>query len=369
MKILHIIDSLEIGSVGKFLIELIKIQRLNGMNIDILVLSMDNNYYEIDGLIYSKIDKKNYKTLFFIRDLIKKGGYNLIHAHLEYSQKWVALASYIDISQYLSKTKKRIYLTTEYKYKKNYKISKKRGYKISTGIYNRFSKIICVSNRIEESLGNILKMKNKGILITIEKGVVIEKNSELQVEIKRSEINVSESDILLVMISKLEDTKDHETLLKAMNLLPKKYKLLIVGEGSKKEKILKLGNELRLGNRLKIMNNRPDTEKILEISDISVLPSLNEEENLIILESMAAGTPIIMSGVEKTARISENNWLTFDRENPRDLAKKILELNRDDELRGLLIKKGKEIILKYSLDIIEKKYVSLYRGLLESAKS
>ena len=74
--------------------------------------------------------------------------------------------------------------------------------------------------------------KNLGVkenkLVIIENGVYLEKIYEA-IPYKKSEIGLNESDILILMSARFEAQKDHETIIKSLELLPEEFKLLLAG--------------------------------------------------------------------------------------------------------------------------------------------
>src|SRR5262249_15508667 len=59
----------------------------------------------------------------------------------------------------------------------------------------------------------------------------------------------------------------------------------------------KLADDLRISGRLLFTGERNDVQRILQEVDISVLPSLSEGFSNSLLESMAAGLPVVATNV------------------------------------------------------------------------
>jgi glycosyltransferase involved in cell wall biosynthesis len=102
---------------------------------------------------------------------------------------------------------------------------------------------------------------------------------------------------IITMIARLRPQKDHKTFLMAASILKDKIKnihFLIVGDkdselDSVKSEILRLG----LKEHTTLLLERKDIPQILSITDISVLTPLYEGCSNAILESMAAGLPVV----------------------------------------------------------------------------
>lgn len=371
MKILHIITSLKLGGAEKFVTDIVEIQRKKGYCVDVLLLCDKKNYFYIKNAVIGVNDlNAKYKNIHSIARIIKEGNYNIVHSHLEDSKVWTAFASFLDRGMYFKrlfkreKVVKRVYLTTEYNLEKRNEKSILGSF-MGKIIYGRYKKIICTSNIIQKNLQKYkyIEKKGKDYLTVIEKGIDLKKFSQAE-PLNRESLGFLDEDRVLVMVSKLEQSKNHETLLKAMGLLPKKYKMLLVGDGSKKESLIQLGKELKVSNRVIFLGNRDDIGNILKTSDIAIQSSHFEEFNLGVVEAMASGIPVIVSDIAELRNTVKESGMTFKNEDPRDLAKKILELDRDNELKKRLISRGKEISMKYCLNSVVESYDALYKELL-----
>lgn len=370
MRILHIITSLELGGAEKLLVDMVELQREKGQYVDVLVLYDKENDFYIPGAITSKYNSKtSYKNIFEILKVIKKGKYNIVHSHLTHAQVWTSLVTFLDFSQYfkmLSRNKSkntRVYITTEHSTFNN-----RRGKNIYRVIervlYSRFSRIVSISKGVQESLIQWLKMEDKTKFLIIENGIFLE-NFYSSKSLLKSDFGLSEEDKVIVMIARLNDPKDHETLLKAMNLLPKKYKLLLVGDGPKLELLKSLSSQLKVANRVNFLGTRNDIGSILKTSDIAVQSSNFEGFGLAAVEAMAAGVPVIASDVEGLRDVVSGAGVLFKKGDAKELAKKILEIDSDKNLKGKIIEEQFKRSNSYSLEKSIDKYLILYKRELE----
>lgn len=363
MKILHIITSLELGGAEKLLVDIVNLQREKGEDVDVLVLFDKKNVFTLDSITSKYNSKTSYKNIFEILSIIKKGKYNIVHTHLTHAQFWTALASYLDFTQFFkSGQKKRRYITSEHSTYNNRR--DKKIFKIVEKVfYKRYSKVICITKAVQDSLIKWLEDKKVERYPIIDNGVNLSafKNAT---PILREKIGVEDKDRVLVMAARLNKAKDHETLLHAMTLLPKKYKLLLVGEGDKREELEKLGAELRLGDRVKFLGVRIDIPNILKASDIAVQSSHYEGFGLAAVEAMAAGIPIIGSDVDGLRDTIGDAGILFDHGDFKGLAKKILAVDALKEKNEILEKQRKRSE-EYSLEKSVDKYLKLYREILK----
>jgi glycosyltransferase involved in cell wall biosynthesis len=134
------------------------------------------------------------------------------------------------------------------------------------------------------------------------------------------------------------------TLLAVANLVPKKrhrlivdalpelsgVDLVIVGEGPEREAIEARAREHHVSNRVRLLGHIPQARlpEIYTAADLLVLPSLREGWPNVLLESMACGTPVVVSdfaGVEDIVAAPEAGRI-LDESTPSRLAETVREL-------------------------------------------
>lgn len=121
----------------------------------------------------------------------------------------------------------------------------------------------------------------------------------------RQKLGLDESNIVLIYVGRIIPEKGVLELLKTLRLLPDNIKLLLVGSSSFGDKTL-TAYEKQVGMLLKELKERVTFSGYIpneyigmyyQIGDISIVPSLfNDPAPLVIIESMAAGLPIITTG-------------------------------------------------------------------------
>jgi glycosyltransferase involved in cell wall biosynthesis len=159
----------------------------------------------------------------------------------------------------------------------------------------------------------------------------------------RAALGVAEDDILLVSMRRLEPRLGLETLLQAFRFLPenRKARLVVVGEGSRRQALGALARELGLEDRLSFAGgpNQETLRQWYRAADLFVLPPAPHEGfGLATIEALASGTPAVAAPVGASPEILaplEPRLLARSAE-PADLAEAIaagLELAGPD-LRG-----------------------------------
>lgn len=355
MKILQIINNLTSGGAEKLLKDLCLELKYDRYKCDILLL------FDIDNVYVNELKKNNisvtvlgrcrYSILYFfkIRSFIKKGKYDVIHTHLFPTQYYVPLS--------LIGLHKRFKLvTTEHStYNKRRKVWFLR--KFEKRIYTMYDSIICVSDESAIQLSKHIQNKDK--IVVIPNGVPLKKIYNAR---PSNDPLFDKGKIYLIVIGRFVQEKQQETVIKALPELDKNIHLVLVGEGKLKDKNIALSKTLEVSDRIHFLGYRPDVPSLLKSSDIVVIPSAWEGFGLVAVEGMAAGKPVIASSVKGLKEIVENTGLLFQPGNSKDLAMKINKLISDTELYNEIVMKSKDVVKKYDVKQMVRKYLRVYEN-------
>ena len=146
---------------------------------------------------------------------------------------------------------------------------------------------------------------------------------------KINNIFFSNKTINFINVARLEDQKDHITLIKAFAGLNKstKFKLLIIGDGRNKKKLNRMIIKYRLNNLIKIIGFKKNPYPYIKHSDVFILSSIFEGLPNVLLEALALNKFIISSNCPTgPSEILDNGkgGLLFKMKNSDDLRDKIL---------------------------------------------
>ena len=345
-KILMFNDYFYTGGIEKVILD-IKNNLNNNYKIDILSFVNKSNY-NIKSLLY-----KNYRN-FFIRNILgifklknyfKYNQYDIIHIHC-YNSFGL------------------IYAYIAYKYNKSIII-----HAHNSNIDKDFFYIKHIINNIVKLLFKSSKYKylavskesskfcfNNVNSIIIPNGIDYNKyNFNYKNRIKyRKLFNIKDEETVIGHIGRFEYQKNHEfiiDLFNKINNINNNYKLILIGEGSLKEKIICKINKLNLDKNVIILDNRSDIDKLINMIDIYIHPSIYEGFGLTIIENEINGKYVYVSSiVDKNTKISN----------------RIKYINLDINLwvKEIINKKDIELKLDYKLDIKHfiNKIDSIYRG-------
>lgn len=359
MKILHITNNLWSGGVATYLIELLNFLSQNN-EVTLLLLGEDEeeeikNYFNTNIKIIFLNQKNLYSILsiFKIRDFIKNN--EIIHVHL-FPAQYIAIIANVFMGKKLIFTEHTV-------------LNKRRNYKIfrlmEYFIYRKYEKIIAVSYDVKKSVLKWTKLNDKNEKVeVIENGINLDKYKDPRNIRKEIFNNLSEEDKLVCMIARFRPPKDYKTVVDAVCLLPEWIKCIFVGIGEEEEKIKKYVIERRKEKQIKFLGYRRDIADILYSSDLSILSSENEGFGLVILESLAVGTPILGSDVEGIKEIINSKKYLFKVKDPKDLAKQVLNILNENKTEKFN-KYRKKVLKKYDITNFNKKYLEIYSRIKE----
>jgi len=244
---------------------------------------------------------------------------------------------------------------------------------------NAISKIIiknagAVITLTEDMKKEMTKIYKRDISV-IPNGLDIKKFNNLSKENIRRVMNISNDEKIIIFVGRLHPVKGVEYLIEAMEHIRQndvKTKLIIVGDGTERERLEKLVKKFDLTKNVLFVGriSNEDIPKYMTLSDVLVLPSLKEGFPNILLEAMASGLPVIatnIGGISEIIKNGENGFLV-EPKNSKAIAEKILSLFENNELCKIIIEKNQEDVKKYNWEDIAEKLEEKYRALKNISK-
>jgi glycosyltransferase involved in cell wall biosynthesis len=116
----------------------------------------------------------------------------------------------------------------------------------------------------------------------------------------RRSFGVEPDDVLAAVVARLEPQKGHDTVIEAAARLRDRHprlRFLFVGGGSRERDLAEIVTQRGLGDRVLFAGFRTDSADLIRAADLSVLVSTKEGLSNTLLESLAAGRPVVASTV------------------------------------------------------------------------
>ncbi|MBI3321337.1 MAG: glycosyltransferase family 4 protein [Candidatus Omnitrophica bacterium] len=138
-------------------------------------------------------------------------------------------------------------------------------------------------------------------MIVIPNGIELERFTGLNGAAEvRTELRAGAQDRLIAVPARLSPEKGHRVLLDAAASLRARHPdahYLFIGDGVLREELRRLVAICGLADRVYFLGFRTDLPRLLAAADLVVLPSFTEGVPGVLLEAMAAGTPIVATDV------------------------------------------------------------------------
>ena len=195
------------------------------------------------------------------------------------------------------------------------------------------------------------------------------------VAIRRS-FGLPEDVRLVAVVSRLHRLKGIEDFLEAAALVTARHgyvRFLVVGEPSPVDNIAYLdelsqrAQRCGIGDRVIFTGLRDDVPALLSAVDVSVMPSLNEALSNVLLESMAAGAPVVATDVGGTTEAlrHERTGLLIPPADPAAMAAAIERLLSNPSLaRSLGAGARQTIVDRFSLERMVAATAAVYEEVL-----
>jgi glycosyltransferase involved in cell wall biosynthesis len=179
------------------------------------------------------------------------------------------------------------------------------------------------------------------------------------------------SDVVLY-VGNLVKGKGLEILLKAFARCKqeiKHLKLWIVGDGYLRSRLELLAQKLGISKDVTFFGRLTHDElrNIYNLVTVTILPSEKESFGLVLVESMACGTPVVATVTEGSIEIvkDEVNGLLVPQYDEEAISEAIYKIVSDRSLRQIMSENARRYAVEYfSWEKIRKRLDMLYRSLL-----
>lgn len=218
----------------------------------------------------------------------------------------------------------------------------------------------------------------------------------------RDELKAQDEDILVGIVGRLTEVKNHSLFLRAAARLKEKFGLtkgagrvrfVIIGDGNLRTKLEDETRELGLNDDVLFLGTRNDPENFYAALDVVALTSLNEGTPLTLIEAMANARCCIATAVggvvdllgEKRSASTEDNGASSEEKNgwaicergvrvrPKDVeafSEALAHLINAPDLRNELGARGASFVQQhYSKDRLLTDVMNLYRELAQEKSS
>ncbi len=229
-------------------------------------------------------------------------------------------------------------------------------------VYPFFDSVVPLSEEMFRPLSRLPGVKGK--LRLVRNAVDI---SEVDNEMIVSEEIISlkkEGNVVIGYIGRLIPDKGLAVLFEAVARYGQpNWHLAIVGEGEYMKDLKLLARDLDIENQVTFYGFRRDRISILKGFDVFVLPSRSEGTPRCVMESMAAGVPVVVTDIPGCRYLvdGESTGLLFQLDDTAQLAQAITRIVSDSSLQDTLSQSGRSFIdNRFSASRMAQEYTELF---------
>lgn len=307
IRVLHVIGSMNLAGAETFIMNIYRNINREEVQFDFIVHkngAYDGEITKLGGKIFkieslAKCGYRKYKNE--LRNILINNSYKIIHSHINESSGLVLkIAKECGIPVRISHSHSQgnhsniLYKIIKIYFKKQISKYATHFFACSYGaarwlFKNNANKAIIVKNGIDTKL----------FAFSIQKR-----------EIKRKELNLKESTVVLGNVGRLTNVKNQTFLIDIFEEFNKKVhdsKLIIVGEGNLEQELRNKIKKKNINDKVIFTGSRQDVNEILNAFDIFVFPSLYEGLGIALIEAQCNGLLCIAStNVPSEAKVTNN---------------------------------------------------------------
>jgi len=189
----------------------------------------------------------------------------------------------------------------------------------------------------------------------------------------RQELGVPPTGLVIGSVGRLSEQKDFASLLAAAPLVWQAWPtahFVLVGEGPLELALRAQASALGLSDQIVFAGPRADVERVLPAFDVFVSSSRFEGLPTVVLESMAAGVPVVATEVSGSRELvqSGQNGLLVPPGDPAHLARAIGQVLSSAGLRQGLVAAARTTVQQFSIRRVAAGYLELYQRVAGPAR-
>jgi glycosyltransferase involved in cell wall biosynthesis len=188
----------------------------------------------------------------------------------------------------------------------------------------------------------------------------------------RAELGIAADVPVIGTVSVLRPQKALDVLLRASRILVEDFpglRVLIAGEGDRREALEQLTDELGLGDTVMFLGVRTDVPDVLAALDVAVSSSDYEGSPLSVMEYMEAARPVVATRVGGIPDLIDDGeqGLVVEPQDPAGFAAAVAQLLRDPERARRMGERGRERRrTEFDIDVMVRRLEALYEELRAS---
>ena len=289
-----------------------------------------DTYFEDRNKLYVKRSKFPLLSAWKLAKAIDANAVDVVHFH------WTKDILTVVLAKFLSKTKAKIVQS------RHMRMTRFKDDFYHRWLYKNIDIMHAVTREVQKQLEKFIPQDILPRLVTIYPGV----KPKSKADISDLEQRYKQQDSFCVaIVGRIEEAKGQGTAIEALAMLHELHiKLFIVGapmEETYLQTLQERTKALSLDEKVVFTGFTKEVDRYMQLCDVSIMATENETFGLVVIESMANGTPVIAKNMGGPLEIIDDNvdGIFYDG-SASNLAKKIKLLYNDRELLQKLRENG-----------------------------
>lgn len=368
MRVLTILNSLDIGGIEKTLLSCMPYLKEQGVKVDICCFQRNGKLEEYfieygAEIFYLKKSGSIFFDSFQLLKILNKNEYSVVHSRLSYTSGGFGIACQLkSVPFYISIHNEFASTLISWDKKKILKDVRKVYLKLHKEITLLTSKLI-IGHSNSNLDRNFKNWKNNQKFKVIHNGVDFKKLNTKHV------FKYEKRDFVIIHIGSFRYQKNHLFLIDSFfKLNPKEnnYKLYLIGGGERKDEILKRIQLYDLTDHIILVGIVENIGKYLKEAHMFYFPSLFEGLANVLMEAQYLGLSICASRIkphyESVYHIYHDYFF-----NPEDIEesvaslKKMILRTKKDDFKETKVKAKDFVVQNFSIEKMAKKLIEIYK--------
>ena len=280
------------------------------------------HHYDVN-IHRSPFSLQNIKAIKFLKQLIDKEQYDLVHCHTEMGASLIAWTVFYSVERMLAPLTDAVVTINE----EDYQITCKHKFAVGPNF------------------------KIDGVGVNLDRFSPVSHEEKLKL---REDVSVAKDAFVLLYTAQFIPRKNHEMLIRQIPELIKSIPnlhVLFAGNGPIFEDMKALAKELGIFEYISFLGGRGDIDRLCRVADLHVAPSKLEGQGINNIEAMACGCPLVVSRVRghRDVCIEGKNGFLFDLDKPQDMTAEIIRLYKDKELYNTISEFNKKDACRFDV--------------------
>lgn len=360
-KVVLVYRSLDIGGIEKQLIKILRNYNREKFELSLALFRKEGKFLSLvpDDVNVFSLDNKGFlgplKSILNIRKLVRRENVEVLLTYGDYPSVIVLLAFLLNSTKPKVVVGEGNILSELMDYQKFPWVRKKA----IQALYPLADEFVTVSNRVKDDLVNNFNVPENKI-------TTIYNFPDKKMDCRRKKLSSNKRRKQIILsATRLVKQKRIDLLMEAFAYVRNKrnVKLNIFGEGSEKNKLVHLSKRLKIGKSVEFYDFVLDIDKEIAKADLLVQTSAIEGHPNLIIESMAIGTPVLMteySGAKELIKNGVNGFLVPVDVTSRELGARIIDLLDNPKIRNKVSLHAQKLPRKFTEEYQVKKYEKLF---------